>query len=181
MCVAAAGLGFSVPTLLLWRFAQINLLNVWWWNYRNHAGFYEHYPRTYWKWLLVNPLELACAAGWPMTLLAIITCCSVILRFRRRDQSIERPKIAAVVNPLVLVWGLLPKKLTGKNSGEAARIWILFLPWLIWLGSIEFESMSNRNSSFEVRRRQAMALLAIQYVVCLLTVARVNGFHLEMG
>ena len=35
------------------------------WNFRNHAAFYDHYTRTYWKWLLVNPIELIFAVGAP--------------------------------------------------------------------------------------------------------------------
>jgi len=39
-----------------------------------HAGFYRHYARTYWKWLLVNPVELSYSAGWPVAILAFIVC-----------------------------------------------------------------------------------------------------------
>ena len=55
--------------MVLWLFHNVNLLNVWAWNYRNHAGFYGQFPRTYWRWLLVNPLELALALGVPIVVL----------------------------------------------------------------------------------------------------------------
>lgn len=178
-CILAAGSGFAVPTFLLFLFARINLLNVWWLNYQNHAGFYRHYVRTYWKWLLVNPVELSFAAGWPVTLLAIIACWHTIRRIRAHADPATSSHLWKVVGPIVIVWGLL--WITGKNSGEAARIWILFIPWMIWIAGIQFEAMSTTDSSFRVRQWQVMSLLAIQYIVCLLTVGRVSGFHPDLG
>ena len=178
-CIPAAGLGFAIPTLLLFLFARINLLNVWCLNYQNHAGFYRHYSRTYWKWLLANPLELSFAVGWPVALLAIIACWRIIRGFRVQAGPKAKADLWKVVGPVVMVWGLL--WITGKNSGEAARIWILFIPWLIWIAGIQLEAMLTTDSSFRVRQRQVVALLAIQFVVCLLTVARVSGFHPESG
>lgn len=173
-CLFAAVLGFAVPTFLLFHFAKINLLNVWWLNYQNHSGFYQQYARTYWKWLLVNPMEVAFAAGWPVTLLAMMACWRVIRQIRAQG-PITGLHLWQVVGPIVAVWGLL--WITGKNSGEAARIWILFLPWLIWMAGIQFESMLMANSSFQVRQRRVALLLATQFIICLLTVARVSGFH----
>src|SRR4029077_14509476 len=63
--------GFSIPTLAAWFLLKINLAAVWWLNLNNHAGFYRQYPRTYWKWLLVNPVEFAVAAGVPLAVLAM--------------------------------------------------------------------------------------------------------------
>jgi len=37
---------------------ECNLFEVWRLNLTNHAGFYDQFTRTWWKWLLVNPLEL---------------------------------------------------------------------------------------------------------------------------
>ena len=224
LCVVAASLGFLIPTLVLWQVARVNLLNVWWLNYRNHSGFYQQYSRTYWKWLLVNPLELAYAAGWPVALLATVACWSVLSRFRTgrsyertnrataigslvtwpmlrasdlptnlsalcsnaqnaKNEDILKPElqrrtnVGTAVISIVIVWGLL--WLTGKNSGEAARLWILFLPWLVWLASIRIDEIVAHQSGVKSLERQILALLAIQFIVCLLTVARVSGFHSE--
>jgi hypothetical protein len=177
LCIAVAALGFALPTFVLWRVAHVNMLNVWWRNYQNHAGFYQQYPRTYWKWLLVNPLELSFAAGWPIALLALVACWSTVRQIRGDGESRSRPDVRLIVVSIVTVWGLL--WLTGKNSGEAARLWILFLPWLVWLASIRFESMMGESAGFTNRQRQVLALLVVQFAVCLLTVARVSGFHLD--
>ena len=70
--IAAAAVGWGIPVLLLWLFGRINLLAVWHWNFRNHAAFYDHYTRTYWKWLLANPIELFFAVRRPLIVAAVI-------------------------------------------------------------------------------------------------------------
>lgn len=177
ICVVVAGLAFAIPIVVLWCLTDLNMLSIWWLNYRNHAGFYRQYSRTYWIWLLVNPIELSFAAGWPITLLAFITCWQMVCHLRKQDESTSKPKREAVIASIMMVWGLL--WLTGKNSGEAARLWVLFLPWMIWLAGIGIDSIITENATINVRQRQAFALLAIQFAVCLLTVVQVHGFHFD--
>ena len=166
-CVAGAVAGFVVPTLLMGWFARVNLPAVWWLNYQNHAGFYQHYSRTYWKWLLVNPVELSFAAGVPVFLLAVVGVVSLV--------KVRRSPLALAAWSMLFVWGTL--WLTGKNSGEAARLWIVFLPWLVWLaGPLLAEAEAKSKQRW---LRPAWFLLAVQLTVCLLTVARVSGFHFD--
>ena len=184
VCIAAAIVGFIVPSICLWYATKINLINVWLLNYRNHAGFYQQYPRTYWKWLLFNPLELSFAAGWPVAVMAFVSCWSVLCRSRQRKDlttpiSYAKTDIIAVVISIAFVWGAL--WLTGKNSGEAARLWIMFLPWLIWLTMIQFEEFTSTNSDIKFKDLPSITLLSTQFLVCLLTVIRVSGFHSETG
>ena len=54
LSMSAAAVGFFVPCVLLWWMCDLNLPRVWSWNVANHALFYEHNPRTWWKWLLVE-------------------------------------------------------------------------------------------------------------------------------
>ena len=43
-------------SVLCWNFVTgCNLLRVWVLNLSNHGSFYDQYPRTWWKWILVNP------------------------------------------------------------------------------------------------------------------------------
>jgi methylthioxylose transferase len=166
-CVIAALAAFGGLTLALAVCCQINLPEVWWLNYQNHAGFYAQYTRTYWKWLLVNPPELLLAAGAPLGLLAWMSTVKVV----RERGSVLLP----VAGSMLFVWGTL--WLTGKNSGEAARLWIAFLPWLVWLAGpylAETEAQSNHRWL-----RPAWILLSLQFATGLLTVARVSGFHFE--
>ena len=164
-CVLAAMAGFVTPSLLLWWFCRINMISVWRLNYFNHAAFYAKYSRTYWKWLLENPIELAFSAGWPVFLLAVLFVAAA-LRSRRS------PAMPVVVG-VALVWGSL--WLTGKNSGEVARLWIVFLPWLVWLAGLQLAA-----SDKECDRRwigPATVILAVQLTVCALSVVRVSGFE----
>src|SRR5207253_327112 len=100
----------------------------------NHAGFYSHFPRTHWKWLLVNPVELTVAAGVPLTVLAIW---SIVGQWRRADVR-QTGHIWAWLVALGLLW------LSGKNMGEAARLWIFLMPFLVWSAGPLFELPFSR-------------------------------------
>lgn len=177
LCVLAAIISFLMFVLFARLLLQVNLFQIWRLNYQNHAGFYQQFSRTYWKWLLVNPLEVSFAAGWPVMMLAAETCWHHLRRFRFPFP--HRPDNPAIlVWSLTGVWGLL--WLTGKNSGEAARLWILLLPWLIGLAGLRLDcSLGKHTESRKSSERLVMLLLLIQFLVCLLTVARVSGFSSE--
>lgn len=115
--LAAAAAAFFLPCLGLWWAYDLNLPRVWLWNAANHALFYEHHARTWWKWLLVSPVEIAVAAGGPLACLAAIGMASA-----------RQTPARTLIVPLVVVWGAL--WLSGKNLGEAARLWLLLMPWL---------------------------------------------------
>lgn len=118
-------LGGLLPIVALWLWSGCNLFQIWWYNYHNHAGFYAQYPRTYGQWLWVNPLELWCAIGPALGLGVLWAVPGMIVR--DRQQAAVWPVFAACG----VTWGLL--WLTGKNMGEAARLWIFLMPWAIWL------------------------------------------------
>jgi hypothetical protein len=165
-CVSAAMAGFAVPTLLLGWWGRINMLAVWRLNYLNHAAFYSKFARTYWKWLLENPVELAFALGWPVFALAALC---MISSFRNRRSGFGTPVLGSVV-VLGILW------LTGKNSSEAARLWIVFLPWLVWLAGLQLAKLDQGTDQRWLR--PSIVALATQLIVCALTVIRVSGFDL---
>lgn len=176
MCLIAVAIGFVFPLLLTVIIGKVNLPVVWWLNYQNHAGFYAQYTRTYWKWLLVNPIELSFAAGIPVTLAAVAGYVTLTKRhWSTLPQLCKVMSFGAMALAMLFVWSTL--WLTGKNSGEAARLWIIFLPWLAWLaGPLLAESETESEYRW---LRPAWIVLAIQFAVCLLTVARVSGFHFD--
>jgi hypothetical protein len=174
--------GFSVPCLLAWLFMQINLPAVWWLNARNHAGFYEQFPRTYWKWLLVNPIEFAIAAGIPLAILAFWS----ILRHWRLSEARPAGHIGAWLATIGLLW------LTGKNMGETARLWIFLMPFLIWIAAPLFDppllsASANPRDAGDSPDGAAgwnflsgstwIGALAIQFATTTAIVTRVVGFH----
>jgi hypothetical protein len=161
---AAGGLTVIVAGLLLSdQWLQLDLLTVWRLNVRNHAGFYDQYPRTWWKWLLVNPVELASALGWPA---AVCVVASLPAGLRSRQRS----RVLAVLT----VWGFL--WLSGKNSGEAARLWIPLLPLCLILLAAGLHQVATDPEEPQARRSWII-LLILQALTCLLTVMRVTGFH----
>ncbi len=165
--------GFLLPIALLAWGCSINLFRVWAWNYRNHAGFYDDFTRTWWAWLLVNPVELAFAVGWPVFVLMLLASLR-LLKAGNWNSAACRTLLAGG-----FVWGLL--WLSGKNSGEAARLWLLFMPGNIWLVAQGFlpGPASSIDSELETPRSGGFLLmLALQLVACVLTVHRVGGFHL---
>ncbi|MFO1022713.1 MAG: hypothetical protein U0903_18755 [Planctomycetales bacterium] len=158
--------GLVLPILACWLIWKLPLWTVWRWNYLNHAGFYARYHRTYLSWLLLNPFELMIAAGPPLALVAV-SAWSL-----RRGSALHR---WGVILPCTLTWGIL--WLTGKNSGEAARLWIFLIPWGIWLAG---ESLALRHTALHARNwpRTLWGLWWLQVICCLLVTARVVGFDI---
>jgi hypothetical protein len=155
---------FLLLVLLLWLGTGMNLLHVWTQNYANHAGFYRQFSRTYWKWLLINPLEFAIASG-PALAVAAVAGCIVMLK-----RSFSR---TAGLCWCCLLVGLL-LLLSGKNMGEAGRLWILFTPWLIALtppASLGGEATGPKFTDW-------LPIWLAQTVAAVFIVLRVVGFHI---
>lgn len=166
LLIAAAAAGLFLPIILLAAACDLNMIRVWSWNVHNHAAFYDHNTRTWWKWLLVNPLESALATGIPITLAAVIGFVD--------GRQAGRHAFAAALG---LTWGLL--WLSGKNMGEAARLWILFLPWLVFAAAPLFQRWTKSESSAPLRhsRRYVAILIALQLLTAIATATRIDGFH----
>ncbi len=160
--VFGVALGLIVPVIVLRVAYGINMLTVWSWNYHNHAGFYGQFTRTYWKWLLINPLELGVAVGIPVAMAAVWGLPRHV-RWREVTTADWLTVVAA------FVWGLL--WLSGKNAGEAARLWILLMPGAVWIAAHEIQRLS-------LSPRWFWLWLTLQMAVSVLTVHRVAGFHL---
>jgi methylthioxylose transferase len=167
--IVGALVGFAAPTLAIWYFAELNLLHVWQQNLTNHAQFYEHNVRTYSDWLLVNPLELAMAVGLPLALAAALGS------WRVARSGLLTPRSAPAV-AFVLVWGAL--WLSGKNMGEAARLWILIMPWVVLMAAPALAPLAGPEGvSPERSKTCGVWLLIAQCLVLVMTILRVDGFH----
>jgi len=174
--------GFVGPCALAWLIFQINLPSVWWLNSRNHTGFYEQFSRTYWKWLLVNPIEFAIAAGIPLAILAIWS----IVRQWRLSEARPTWHIIAWLVSIGLLW------LTGKNMSEAARLWIFLTPFLIWFAGPLFDPPLVSSTATPGGARgdpgatagwnflagfNWIGALTIQFATTTAIVTRIVGFH----
>jgi methylthioxylose transferase len=111
--IGAIGAGFLAPLLLGWGITGANPFEIATWNLRHHARFYLEYPRSYWSWLVVNPVEFLIALGLP----SAVWCVVGLWRPRHVPRSAWATLLVVVMLDLV-----------GRNLGEVARLWILFMP-----------------------------------------------------
>ena len=174
---------FVMLTGLVWAVWDLNLFRVWQINYVNHTRFYEVSPRSYFGWLLVNPLELTLALGAPLT---VLVACGVCREGAREKAGVGIRALLetrlAVPVAVGLIWGLL--WLTGKNSGEAARLWIPLMPLALWAGAAVWDHQENSSDKVESEddaTREWLIALGVQALVCLVTVLLVTGFLKEQG
>lgn len=166
-----AGIGMA----FLW--GKINLIDVWLQNLRNHAAFYQHATRSYLSWLIENPMELGFSLGLPLGLLAgagAVQLGASLLSTESQDSSQNRRtwlwKHLDLIIPL-MVWCLL--WLSGKNMGEAARLWCFLMPYAVWAATSAIQFLVER----ETRPRWLIGLFLVQMGVCLGTVLQIDGFH----
>jgi methylthioxylose transferase len=114
--IAAIGSGFLFLIFCGWAITGADPFVIGWWNLHHHARFYDEYPRTYRLWLVINPLELAIALGIP----SVVWCITAL----REPRGIP---ISAWSTLLVLTLA----NLIGRNMGEVARLWLLYMPPLL--------------------------------------------------
>jgi hypothetical protein len=166
--IAAGGCVFVLLSAAAWVATGWNVMEVWSWNLRNHGRFYGEYARTYWAWLLVNPVELAISAGPPVFITAVVSLMSPGRSVRRLYEPLP--------GSLVVVWVLL--WLSGKNMGEAARLWILLLPWLLMTAALRLaDSVQSDRALKRHDQRPVICLLLLQAMHAVVTVGGVVGFH----
>lgn len=166
-CGSGVVLGFWLPVLLLGLWSGMNLIQVWLLNYQNHAGFYQQYTRTYSQWVWYNPIELAISLGLPIFWLAV---CSVVVGIRS-----PRSRYFGIVLSVVTTWSIL--WLTGKNMGEAARLWLFLAPWWVWLASLSLETVIDTRAD-DAPPAQFWWLWGTQILACVALAARVVGFDI---
>ena len=159
-----------------------NLPVVWKLNLTNHEGFYETSTRTWWKWTLVNPLELALSVGLPLTFLVISSArqsvSELIGAFKSRKPIVRS---MSMMSAFAATWCVL--WLSGKNMGEAARLWCFLMPWLAIAGGLSLMTPSVKsdlvkNGGGEVMMQPFGLLLLLQLMTAVATVSRVNGFSI---
>jgi hypothetical protein len=169
--IAWGGIGFLVPLALLWAWSGLNAFAVWSWNLHNHAQFYQHFTRTWGAWLLVNPIEFAMTLGLPITAFVII--------FGVRHLSGTGRGLRSVSVSLLVAWVIVHGGLwlSGKNMGEAARLWLVFAPWPMLALAAPLSPRDAASPRIDSTRITWLSLLVSQAVCCLLTVARIDGFQ----
>jgi hypothetical protein len=183
--VLAASLGAFLAVTFCFRQATgCSLFQVWISNLTNHAGFYERYSRSYWGWLLVNPIELIVAVG-PLTgICGLVGAAKTAGRFAaalaseapERDDEPGRSWADCLVLAAAATWLML--WLSGKNSGETARLWIFLMPaFPVLLGLLIQPDEGGGPWSAAVRAR-VWALWGLQALLQLVLMSRLSGFQI---
>jgi methylthioxylose transferase len=116
LLIGAIGSGFFLLLVGGWAVTGANPLVIGWWNLHHHARFYDEYPRTYRLWLVINPLELAIALGLP----SVVWCITTLFEPRKLPISVWSTFIVLALANLI-----------GRNMGEVARLWLLYMPPLL--------------------------------------------------
>lgn len=157
-----------IACCLFWnQQTNCNIFNVWKLNLTNHEGFYTQYQRTWWKWLIVNPLELLFASAAPVMLLAGSGVVESLKKLRRSDAKVtpddSRTNFAlATLSVVVMLW------LSGKNQGEAARLWCFLMPWVLL--------MAGNTLQQPHLQKIWKPILIMQLATAIVTVGSVSGF-----
>jgi hypothetical protein len=166
-----------------------NLFQVWRLNLSNHAGFYDQSTRTWWKWLLVNPIELGFSVGLPLSSVCLMSVFSELRAHRSESQAVSPVRWAFRRLGFALLMTWIALWLSGKNMGEAARLWCFLTPWFVIVASASLQAAGSRadEPSQLLQGKTAAAyhssgldlwgiLLIAQLVVSTLTTGRVSGY-----
>ncbi|MBC7966809.1 MAG: hypothetical protein H7Z17_12900 [Fuerstia sp.] len=165
--IVAAAVSFFIACEAWQHCTGCNLFNVWRMNLANHAGFYSQSVRTWYAWFAVNPIELAMAVGLPMAAMAIVMLVQSMKSIRfASPKSLTNGRLFAIA--CALTWTLL--WLSGKNMGEAARLWCFLTPWIAIIAAQAVDSDAANT------QRTWLVLLIAQLAIATITVGRVSGF-----
>ncbi len=145
--VALALAGFFVPLVVLQLAAGYNSLAVWRVCLQSNALFNEASGRSAWKWTLYNPLDFLMFLGVSTALLCVWGLGSGMAKLG----SWQRLKQVGAL-PLSLLACLVLLNFSGKNLGEAGRLWLFLTP----LTTLACVGMLNRLGS---RTRKVLMIL----------------------
>lgn len=164
--VLAATAGLVVPIITLSAWGDCPIVSIWIENLRNHALFYTHNTRSYALWLLINPLEAALALGLPIASLVGLGL------WRNLGSRTARPMEWSHNVAWLAVWVIL--WVSGKNMGEAARLWIFLAPWPV----ISAAAVTVAPSADAVlTNRFWTGILGLQLLATIVTTNVIDGFH----
>ena len=149
--ILAAGAGFLAVTLTVWALTKADPFAIWWSNQRNHARFYAEYPRSYWSWVLANPLELTIGMGIPSTIWA---AAGFLGRARVPRAAWATLAVLAMLN------------LSGRNLSEVARLWLPLMPPLLAASGAGLATLNAGPKTVAV----SVALLGLQTLVLQATI-----------
>ena len=94
--------------------------------------------RTYWKWLLYNPIDFFVFIGIPISMLSFRCIYDVI-----RSRKIEASNILSVAFFIILFLLLV----SGINRSEVARLWMFLMPFPALIAASQIAQIKIKTSS----------------------------------
>jgi len=120
----AGGAAFLALSLLPMILFDYDTWSVWRICLSQHATFADIFKRTYWPWLLFNPVEFVVFTGVPTALLLLAALVAQWRDWRPRWKDTALPPL-----PWALIGVLAIVNLSGKCLGEGARLWMFLMPF----------------------------------------------------
>lgn len=122
--VAVTGLlGFAVPLAAAWLLLHFDAISTWWQCLASNARFNRVTGRSYFPWVLYNPVDFLMFLGVGLSGLLVVAVAGLV----RRVRSWRRwDPLSLGLGVYVLVLVLL--NLSGANAGEVARLWMFLMP-----------------------------------------------------
>lgn len=160
-------LGWLAPVAALYAAFGYNSFAVWEACWQGNAKFNALTQRTYWTWLLLNPVEFAAALGLP-----------VFCLFGRRAVgeawALARRRLASRDWATLIAAGLLVAlNVLGANRGEVPRLWMFLMPACAVAAAAETERYAP------YRRAVFIVLFVLQCVQVVVFKASVNALGIE--
>jgi len=132
-----AGAGAFLICLAACGVAGYSAVEVWLIALRKHAEFGGLFERTYWKWVLMNPLEFWAFLGVPAGAMVLWRVALGVSRARVKSLGLDVPLLSIVILLLLL-------NLSGKNPGEVARLWMFLMPFVVLGGCKALEQVEMK-------------------------------------
>lgn len=163
---AGAAVGWVVPVVSLYLAFGYNSLGAWWGAWQANARFNAIQDRTYWTWLVLNPVDFLVFLGLPVA-------CLFIRRTASQVWALRAGRLDGVDWATVVVAGLLVTlTVLGVNRGEVARLWLFLMP----LCAVAAAAEIGRYAPY--RRVVLAVLLTVQ---CVQVVAFKAGLDVLLG
>lgn len=119
--------------IALWLSVGLNLLAI------VKAGFAAHRhttleeaSRTYWKWVIYDPIEFAAFLGMPVIIWAVAGL------LRRKERGLQQGFALAWIGTLLLL------DLSGWVRGETGRIWLFLMPPAAVFAAVRLGQLGKR-------------------------------------
>ena len=118
----ALGAGFLIFAAVFYYWLHYDFVATLSAVFRNHADFYSYFPRTYSKWVYMDVLEFLVFIGMPLAVLFVYSSSAQMACLAKRDCR----AFSAFFWGTFIVFAMLD--VSGKNLGEAGRLWVFFMP-----------------------------------------------------